>query len=60
MRIRDAIESGCTTLVTETGERIPLKPSNSYRNILRFGFEEAYLRPNYLSPDGTDRSIAAR
>ena len=32
-------------LDTETGERIPLKPSNSYRNILRFGFEEAYLRP---------------
>jgi GNAT superfamily N-acetyltransferase len=50
-RIRDAVEAGCTTLVTETGERIPMKPSNSYRNILRFGFEEAYLRPNYLSPE---------
>jgi ribosomal protein S18 acetylase RimI-like enzyme len=50
-RIRDAVEAGCTTLVTETGERIPMKPSDSYRNILRFGFEEAYLRPNYLSPE---------
>jgi GNAT superfamily N-acetyltransferase len=60
-RIRDALEAGCTTLVTETGERIPMKPSDSYRNILRFGFEEAYLRPNYLSPETTAaRSTAAR
>jgi ribosomal protein S18 acetylase RimI-like enzyme len=60
-RIRDAVEAGCTTLVTETGERIPMKPSDSYRNILRFGFEEAYLRPNYLSPEPTAaRSTAAR
>jgi GNAT superfamily N-acetyltransferase len=60
-RIQDAIEAGCTTLVTETGERIPMKPSDSYRNILRFGFEEAYLRPNYLSPEPTTaaRSTAA-
>jgi ribosomal protein S18 acetylase RimI-like enzyme len=50
-RIRDAVEAGCTMLVTETGERIPMKPSDSYRNILRFGFEEAYVRPNYLSPE---------
>jgi GNAT superfamily N-acetyltransferase len=54
-RIGDAIAAGCTTLVTETGERIPMKPSNSYRNILRFGFEEDYLRPNYLSPDTAAR-----
>jgi GNAT superfamily N-acetyltransferase len=60
-RIRDALEGGCTELFTETGERIPMKPSNSYRNILRFGFTEAYLRPNYISPDRTDaRSTASR
>lgn len=59
-RIRDAIEAGCRRMVTETGERIPLKPSNSYRNILRFGFAEDYLRPNYLSPEPTAaRSTAA-
>jgi hypothetical protein len=59
-RITDAIEAECTTIVTETGERIPMKPSNSYRNILRFGFAEAYLRPNYLSPDATGtRAVAA-
>jgi GNAT superfamily N-acetyltransferase len=60
-RIRDALEAGCSELFTETGERIPLKPSNSYRNILRFGFAEAYLRPNYLSPEPTaDRSTTSR
>jgi GNAT superfamily N-acetyltransferase len=60
-RIRDAAAAGCERLFTETGERIPLKPSNSYRNILRFGFAEAYLRPNYLSPARTAaRSTAAR
>jgi hypothetical protein len=36
--------------VTETGERVPDKPSDSYRNILRAGFHERYLRQNYLSP----------
>ena len=60
-RIRDALDAGCTELFTETGEGIPLKPSNSYRNILRFGFAEGYLRPNYLSPEGTAaRSTASR
>jgi GNAT superfamily N-acetyltransferase len=46
-RIRDAAEAGCRTLFVETGERVPGKPSASYRNILRAGFEEAYLRPNW-------------
>ncbi|HUB99594.1 MAG TPA: GNAT family N-acetyltransferase [Solirubrobacterales bacterium] len=46
-RITDAAAAGCTTLLVETGERIPDRPSASYRNILRAGFEEAYLRPNW-------------
>ncbi|HXR60511.1 MAG TPA: GNAT family N-acetyltransferase [Solirubrobacterales bacterium] len=46
-RIRDAAEAGCRTLFVETGERVPGRPSASYRNILRAGFEEAYLRPNW-------------
>jgi GNAT superfamily N-acetyltransferase len=46
-RIRDAAEAGCHTLFVETGERVPGRPSASYRNILRAGFEEAYLRPNW-------------
>lgn len=46
-RILDATEAGCHTLFVETGERVPDRPSASYRNILRAGFEEAYLRPNW-------------
>jgi GNAT superfamily N-acetyltransferase len=46
-RILDAAEAGCHTLFVETGERVPDRPSASYRNILKAGFEEAYLRPNW-------------
>jgi GNAT superfamily N-acetyltransferase len=46
-RITDAAAAGCHTLFVETGERVPDRPSNSYRNILKAGFEEAYLRPNW-------------
>lgn len=46
-RILDAAAAGCETLFVETGERVPNRPSTSYRNILRAGFEEAYLQPNW-------------
>jgi GNAT superfamily N-acetyltransferase len=46
-RIVDAAAAGCQTLFVETGERVPGRPSTSYRNILGAGFEEAYLRPNW-------------
>jgi len=46
-RICDAAEAGCHTLFVETGERVSDRPSASYRNILKAGFEEAYLRPNW-------------
>jgi hypothetical protein len=46
-RILDAIDAGCQTFWVETGERVPDRPSTSYRNILRAGFEEGYLRPNW-------------
>jgi GNAT superfamily N-acetyltransferase len=52
-RINDAAESGCQTLFVETGERVPDRPSGSYRNILRAGFEEAYLRPNWQRSAGS-------
>jgi GNAT superfamily N-acetyltransferase len=51
-RIRVAQELGLRTLATETGERMADRPSGSYRNILRLGFEERYVRPNYVSPPG--------
>lgn len=49
-RILDAAAAGCRTLFVETGERVPGRPSASYRNILRAGFQEAYLRPNWQRP----------
>lgn len=49
-RIVDAAATGCHTLFVETGERNPGRPSTSYGNILRAGFEEAYLRPNWQQP----------
>jgi GNAT superfamily N-acetyltransferase len=49
-RIRLARELGLRALATETGERTEDRPSNSYRNILRAGFEELYVRPNFVSP----------
>ncbi len=55
-RVRAAAEAGCEVLVTETGELQEGKPSNSYRNIERAGFELAYVRPNYLSSPTADTS----
>jgi GNAT superfamily N-acetyltransferase len=49
-RIARAHELGVEALVTETGVREEGRASNSYRNILRNAFEEAYVRENYLSP----------
>jgi GNAT superfamily N-acetyltransferase len=49
-RIRAAGEAGLAELATETGKRLPDRPSNSYRNLVRSGFEEQYVRANYLSP----------
>jgi GNAT superfamily N-acetyltransferase len=49
-RIERARELGADTVVTETGEQLPDRQNKSYRNILRAGFAEAYLRPNLLSP----------
>ena len=43
-----AREAGCHTLVIETAENMPGKVAPSYRNALKFGFEVAYVRPNYV------------
>jgi GNAT superfamily N-acetyltransferase len=53
-RLGEAAARGAHVAVTETGERLPDKPSHSYRNILRAGFEETYLRQNYMSPSTTE------
>jgi GNAT superfamily N-acetyltransferase len=55
-RIEAARRDGCTVLVTETGEPIDGKPGNSYRNLVRAGFEPVYVRQNYLSSEDADTS----
>lgn len=47
-RINDAVDAGCEYIVVETSEDKQEKPSSSFRNMQRFGFELAYLRPNYV------------
>ncbi len=42
-RIERAVAAGCRRLVTETGELRDDRPSASYRNILRQGFEERHV-----------------
>jgi len=49
-RIARARELGCARVYTETGELRPDRPDGSYRNIVRAGFEELYVVPNWLSP----------
>lgn len=49
-RVQLACQLALDVLTTETGERLPDRPSASYRNILRAGFDEAYLRPNLETP----------
>ena len=49
-RIAEAHAAGVQVVVTETGELADGRPESSYRNLLRAGFEPAYIRPNYASP----------
>ena len=58
-RIERAAELGCSLVVTETGELVDDRPSNSYRNILRAGFEPQYVRPNYV-PKATEPARASQ
>jgi len=56
-RMQDAAELGCEWLITETAEDTPDRPVASYRNMRRFGFEVAYLRPNYLLEFHSNQNI---
>lgn len=47
-RINDGIEMGATNLYTATGEDVPDDPQHSYKNIMRYGFKENYLRENWV------------
>lgn len=47
-RFNDCAALGCRWMIVETAEDLPEQPVASYRNMIRFGFREAYRRPNYL------------
>ncbi len=47
-RIDLARALGCRVLFSETGEAVPGDPQHSYKNLLKSGFREAFVRPNYL------------
>jgi len=49
-RIVDALDLGCRIIGTATGEAVPGDPQHSYRNILKMGFRENYVRDNYAPP----------
>lgn len=49
-RIVDAIDMGCRIIVTETGEEVEGDPQHSYKNIMRMGFKEDFVRENYAPP----------
>jgi hypothetical protein len=46
-RISDALDLGCSTMITTTGKAVPGDPQHSYNNILRAGFREAFPRENW-------------
>lgn len=46
-RIEFALDNGCHQLHTCTGEDVPGDPQHSYKNILKMGFREDYIRENY-------------
>jgi GNAT superfamily N-acetyltransferase len=49
-RVRLALEGGARAVHTCTGEAVPGEPQHSYANILRCGFAEGDLRPNWAPP----------
>lgn len=51
-RIAAALDAGCTSIVTMTGESVPGDEQHSYHNIERAGFEAAYLRENWIPVAG--------
>lgn len=49
-RIDAGRDAGVRRFAAETDERVEGRSDQSYRNILRAGFREAYRRPNWHSP----------
>jgi len=50
-RIHAAGDAGVRLLATETVDRVDGIPRPSFRNVLRAGFEEAYVQQWWLPPE---------
>ncbi len=46
-RLQDALDLGCETMFTTTGEEIAGDPQHAYKNIIKSGFRPLYTRLNY-------------
>lgn len=51
-RLQFATDAGCEWILTCTGEAVPGDPQHSYGNIVKSGFAEWTLRPNYAPASG--------
>ncbi|MCH7941753.1 MAG: GNAT family N-acetyltransferase [Proteobacteria bacterium] len=49
-RIETALAHGCRAMFACTGEDVPGDPQHSFKNILKAGFHETYVRENYAPP----------
>ena len=49
-RLERALDLGCRDIVTCTGVAVPGDKQHSYKNILRMGFREDYVRENWAPP----------
>ncbi len=47
-RMDDIVQAGAKYVVVETAQQTAEKDAPSYRNMVRYGFREAYIRPNYI------------
>jgi hypothetical protein len=52
LRLREAIDAGCTRICTETGEPVGEEPNPSLTNMLWCGFRRVGSRLNYAAPAG--------
>jgi len=50
VRVVAALDLGCRTMATCTGEAVPGDPQHSYKNIVKTGFKECYVRRNFVHP----------
>lgn len=50
LRIQEAIDAGCTRIITETGEAMADEPNPSLRNMEACGLNKICSRLNYAAP----------